>query len=705
MAGRVRGAPGLAALAAWAACVSFRPLTENDLFWHLMLGRAVLRAGRRVVPEPTALDALSRARPVPEWLWDVAVTLLHRAGGWAALSALGLALGITCALSLGWTLRRLRGEGHELAWALVSALTLVCVMPRVHERPESLALCLLPVFVLRCLEGGATARARVGLVALAALWIQVHATAILAPALYVACRLPAWRTADPRTRRDDALTALGLLAALLTGAHGAGVFTYAAQHAGGDAVLHITDMRPVTLWLFDPRTAIQHPVYAGLWLLSLFGLVLLSAVPRAELLLALTGLAVAATAARGVSVGALLLAPLALRSAEAMGSALRPRRVPWRAVALVATALVLARATVLMDRELGALGTLGLRPGEFPTGAARLLRALPPGARVLTSYVNGAPLGWWLDGRARTFVDSRTPLHFDDTEYAVSRELAADPATMLRAAERYRFDYAVVERNSAQCERLRDSGRWLPVLVEARDTTFAPAGRTGGPRALGRLLPCGPRYLSPESCGADGGPSAGEEIEYTARALEPSFARFLRADRAVRCGAAGVSARQLLAWVPSEAEAFHYRPARDGLLAEVLLRGGRPGEAADALEGAIREGQVGALQIVAPALARSDPARLRSLLEALLAALDDTAPPLLRRQLAMHCAADGDAECVRFQGLRAAARGAPGAEGPLCWLMAHHPERRVRDDARAWLEVLRREAAAQQRPMAACPGR
>jgi hypothetical protein len=694
----------MAVLAAWAACVSFRPLVENDVFWHLMLGRAVLRAGRRVVPEPTALDALSRPRPVPEWLWDVAVTLLHRVGGWAALSALGLALGVACALSLGWVLRRRRGEGHELAWALVAALTLVCVLPRAHERPESLALCLLPLFVLRSLEGVADRWARLRLVALAALWMQVHATAILAPALYVACRLPAWRTADRRVRRDDALTALGLVAALLTGAHGAGVFSYAAQHAGGDAVLHITDMRPATLGFFDPRTSIQHPVYAALWLLSLLGLVLLQAVPWAELLLALMGLAVAATAARGISVGALLLAPLALRSAEALGSALRPRPVPWRAVALVATALVLARATVLMDRELGALGTLGLRPGEFPTGAARLLRAQAPGARVLTSYVNGAPLGWWLDGRARTFVDSRTPLHFDDTEYAVSRELAADEATMLRAAERYRFDYAVVARDSAQCERLRDSGRWLPVLVEARDTTFAPLGRTGGPRPLRRLLPCGPRYLSPESCGTDGGRSAGEEIEYTARALEPSFRGFLRADRAVRCGAGGVSPQRLLSWVPSEAEAFLYRPARDGLLAQLLVSAGRSGEAADVLEGAIREGQVGALQIVAPSLAQSDPARLRSLLEALLLALDDTAPPLLRRQLAMHCAADGDAACVRFQGLRAAARGAPGAEGPLCWLIAHHPEARVRADARAWLEVLQREAAAQQRPVAGCPG-
>ena len=98
----------------------------------------------------------------------------------------------------------------------------------------------------------------------------------------------------------------------------------------------------------------------------------------------------------------------------------------------------------------------------------------------------------------------------------------------------------------------------------------------------------------------------------------------------------------------------------------------------------------------------SDPARVRSLLEALLTALDDLAPPALRAQLAAHCAADGDAECARFQGLRAAARGVAGAVSPLCWLTAHHPDARVRDDARAWLATLGREAAAQGRPAPAC---
>ena len=55
----VRWAAMASPLVLWAAWVSWRPYTENDPFWHLMLGRAVLRAGSRVVPEPSAIADLT----------------------------------------------------------------------------------------------------------------------------------------------------------------------------------------------------------------------------------------------------------------------------------------------------------------------------------------------------------------------------------------------------------------------------------------------------------------------------------------------------------------------------------------------------------------------------------------------------------------------------------------------------------------------
>jgi hypothetical protein len=81
-------------------------------------------------------------------------------------------------------------------------------------------------------------------------------------------------------------------------------------------------------------------------------------------------------------------------------------------------------------------------------------------------------------------------------------------------------------------------------------------------------------------------------------------------------------------------------------------------------------------------------AELREIVEAAVAAASDHAAPELRANLAALCMAEGDAECVRFHALRAAARGSERAAAPLDWLRAHHPSPEVRADAQRWLALL-----------------
>ena len=63
-------------LAGAAFLLAWHPITTPDLFFHLSLGRAVWRAGSRVVAVPTAFAELAGPRVVPQWLWDVAAYLL-----------------------------------------------------------------------------------------------------------------------------------------------------------------------------------------------------------------------------------------------------------------------------------------------------------------------------------------------------------------------------------------------------------------------------------------------------------------------------------------------------------------------------------------------------------------------------------------------------------------------------------------------------
>ncbi|MBK6533397.1 MAG: hypothetical protein IPF99_28560 [Deltaproteobacteria bacterium] len=177
-------------IGALGALSAIKPMRESDLFWHLALGRAVLRAGRRVVPEPMSVAALGETRAVPEWLWDLACYGLWNHGGALSLTLLLALLGglIT---SLGWRVLR----GHDPAVSLPpAALTLALALPalvgRVRERPEVVALALLLASLLLLRRWGASPenRPRTGLALVAAglLWAQVHGTApLLAPMVLV----------------------------------------------------------------------------------------------------------------------------------------------------------------------------------------------------------------------------------------------------------------------------------------------------------------------------------------------------------------------------------------------------------------------------------------------------------------------------------------------------------------------------------------
>ena len=62
-------------------CLAWRPIDEADLFYHLSLGRAVLAAHARIVPEPTAFRDFSEPAVASEWLWSVLSYVVFELGG------------------------------------------------------------------------------------------------------------------------------------------------------------------------------------------------------------------------------------------------------------------------------------------------------------------------------------------------------------------------------------------------------------------------------------------------------------------------------------------------------------------------------------------------------------------------------------------------------------------------------------------------
>ncbi len=682
------------ALGLLGAVSAIKPLRESDLHWHLSLGRAVWRAHARTVPEPAALLALGATRHVPEWLWDVTTYGLWQLGGAAALTALIAACGAAIG-ALAWDV--IDGdEEHPIAPSLLAVgIALPVLFFRLRERPESLvtALALATFLQLRrWAKHPDRPQAALALGVVGVTWAQVHSTAVLLPAMCAIAFAPALRSRESlRALGGRNLAALVLLALTpFTGATGFGLIAQLRAHAGGDAVEHIRDMVPTT-WAH--LNVVKNHVarsFIALLAVGVAGALAEGRLRPRRLGLAALGVAVAAAAGRGLALGGVLLLPFAAAGARALWAHLalaRFARATWAAGAVTA-GLVALSAAALHDRQ-GPVGSIGEPPLQSPLAAAHVLRELPAGAAVYSSFGASASLGWALDGRQRTFVDSRTPMHFDDTQFAVSRDVghASDPRL---AFARYDFRAVVIERSAALCAWTQAAPGWRPVAVVGAWAVFAHASVLAAWPALRGLDPCRTSVAAPERCA-----EAVTELGAHERWLPAAEAATLRAELAQACPGSLEGPRALPPIpVSGEARALLLR-----LHAREALRGGRHDEAARHTLALIEEGRIDLLPQVAPAFVeagRSDLAR--AVMAEAAVQLDQATSADLRAELATLLARAGDAEGARFHGIRAAALGSTRVGPVLRWLVRRHPDAAVRADAAAWERVVRAaEAGARSR--------
>jgi hypothetical protein len=676
----LRGWPWRAALTLVAAILSLHPLTDVDSFWHLTLGRAVVAAHARTVVEPVAMAPFTDRCVAAEWLWEAWTWLCYRAGGYALLSWLVAACAAACAWTtsgLACAARTVEAERRFGAPLVVTTLTLMALLSRMVLRPQAAYLVLLPWFVTLSLALAAAPephrRWRLGasLVAIELVWAQLHGSFILGPLVFAAVALGEGTIRDRSTRPVALGVLLGLGVASLTSAHGPAILIYVLEHSGGDAVRHIGDMMAPNWGTLNPIS----PYALGWW-----GLVLLAITGTAAArhiwwtgwALAALGAALFATATRFFDAAAILTVPLAVRGLDALGVVVTWRRA-GPALATATSLALFAWFAPLVQTWYGPTGRTGVDEARLPLVAAAYLLTAPPG-NVLSTYEPGGPLGFFLYGRDRTFVDGRTPLYFDDSDYAVARELWYDEGALQRGLVRYQIRYAVAPRESALCMNLKS--RWDIATVEGDFTTFVPRGTTTAP--LTHLLPCGQELLPPNAC-ADYDATVAELERLSSLRPSPLWS-IVRSDLGARCDRP--------APLPARADAWAYDARWRRAAARVAVHDGRAAAAAALVRPLVADGDVGALAILRPRFADLVPDELRALMESAARSLDALTPPPLRADLARLCMATGDAECVRFHGLRAAARGVPSARAPLSWLAEHHPSARVRADARAWLALL-----------------
>jgi hypothetical protein len=225
----------LAGLTVAAVAATATKIRSNDLWWHLAAGRWMLDNGS--IPRADPFSFTSGGLPWVDhgWLWQLAAILIERAGGVGAVAILKIASAVTFVLAAWWALRRAEWGAHA-ACALI-AVCLAGARFRFADRPEAAALALLATFlavlVARGLHPG---RRLAAAAAISIVWANVHASALLAPALaaaaaagcLVACALAVAgrRGASPDLlgrARDHALVAVASGAGLLANPWGYGL--------------------------------------------------------------------------------------------------------------------------------------------------------------------------------------------------------------------------------------------------------------------------------------------------------------------------------------------------------------------------------------------------------------------------------------------------------------------------------------------------
>ncbi|MGH9866827.1 MAG: hypothetical protein ACREAA_01495 [Candidatus Polarisedimenticolia bacterium] len=404
-----RWAPAVVVLALVAALLQTR---SYDVGWHLEAGEWI--AAARAIPRVDDFSFTDSGTPWidHEWLFQL---VLFAAFSWIGLAGVFLLKAAAAAATLSIGVRaRLLAQGSLGPWALaLAAVSVVGMRPRLAERPEIVAFPLAAAITalgLSLAARPAGAWRRLAAVALlTALWVNLHASALLAPMLLLAvsagCLADRWRTRLP--------------------VFGAGVTAAAAGMAG---LCLIANPYTTDLFLVPRRIAsalapsnMVNPEWASpswgdfpLFYLCAIVMALSSSISitrgaplaasRAAVLAVVGALGFWSIRHIGIFFAVMpLLAPAGLLR---RGGAGRPLAV-WPGMAACLAAVV----WMLLVPPPGARIGIGIQPGRFPVEAAAFADAHLSDARLYNDVAFGGYLIRDAYPRRRVFVDGRNEVH------------------------------------------------------------------------------------------------------------------------------------------------------------------------------------------------------------------------------------------------------------------------------------------------------
>jgi hypothetical protein len=463
---------------AFAIAIVLRPLPNYDIWWMLAVGRRIVETGAFIYKDPFTFTVAGAPWSPQSYASAILFFALFKAGGMVALAALRVLLvGAMTAL----TLRTVRRSGAD--WAVASPLVVVMLVNS-HSRFTDRGQLFEYVFIAWLVGFLLTSHERRGKsyyalpVAIQLLWVQLHSSFLLGPALagiFFASEWIAQRIAPTHALHDHDWKRVRTLVLLLVLACVVNPNPRAFLVQPFDPAQRELLARYTLEWKspFDPAIAAGnfHPYYE-----ILLGVAALAVILRITTLPLAPAALLAATAYLSLQSHrfrvefAIVAVPMiaVLLGGTSLTRRLRASRTTWAAVGV---AVALALMGTERDRALVSHDN----PGLYPDAALDFVTRENIAHRPFHSIGFGSYMLWHLYGARQTFIDGRNfnlPLHRDFL--AAQRSEAG-----LRAVtEKYRLDSFILPSIARSGAGLQDIHQWLDrhreswPLVYADDCAF-----------------------------------------------------------------------------------------------------------------------------------------------------------------------------------------------------------------------------------------
>lgn len=482
--------PLLLVIALFAGAAGFRPVSDPDMPWHIMQAGLVLEQGTWSLVDTTSFTVPNTVFVDHPWLGQLLLRALYSLGGPAAMTLYSAGGGLVTALAVGLVAWEY-SDRRPWATVLTAALVMPVVVWRLGPRPLLLFLIFLPIGMLLArrlarAEGRHWMAYGGALVLLQAVWIHVHGSYVVLPAVTCIALLERVRQVGLRGTLPT-LAVPALMGVLIL------VFADLGDHvelignvALGDSTRYIAEMRPLQLTQLMPCFVDSILFLDILLLLALVFSIRRGRVRLEDLGMLLLGLAFTSVAHRFRAAWAILLIPIVARPAfEEAGS-----RV-LRFAALLAALVTVPAVTIANSSRRPELGFgMGIHRAAFPVDPVDFLERQKAQGNLLNFYDDGGYIASRLWPDVKIAIDGRTPTVFDDELYYLLRQAASNARALSLFDQRYGPDMAMPMTQMAQCRFMADSADWRAVYASATRAVFFKAGFRPDVPALKGLDPC-----------------------------------------------------------------------------------------------------------------------------------------------------------------------------------------------------------------------